>query len=49
MMKKQRKVKKDGIFIESEKTLEYESELKKINIDRVINKIKKDISDIFKD
>lgn len=50
MMKKQKKIKKDGVYIETEKILEFEeSELQKINLDRVVNKIKEDLSDIFED
>lgn len=46
--KSKMKVKKEGVYVESEKTLEFEeSELTKIHFERVINKIKKDFIDLF--
>lgn len=45
--KKTMRIKKEGIFIESEKTLKMESELEKINLEMVINHIKKDLIDVF--
>ena len=48
MTKKKLNVKKSGVYIDSEKTLEFEeSELTKVHIERVINKIKKDFIDLF--
>ena len=47
-MKKKARIKKDGIFVEDEKTIKFEeSELQKVNYEQIINKIKKELDDII--
>ena len=47
-MKRKARIKKDGIFIESEKNIEFEeSELQKVHYEQIINKIRKELDDII--
>jgi hypothetical protein len=47
-MTKKSKIKKDGVYVEEEKTLIFEnSELEKIHFELIVNKIKKELDDMF--